>query len=183
MEFTNFTFKDIKYKNGPETDPKLTMKYSAESMDDGTIKEARDKWDELPQPRFREVWSDLVEYWKMNLEEVLSHEDGINWDYQHVRIYQVKIEWNNGKPIMVSYLARVSTSFGETAKIPTPPMQPGVIEGEVEALNELSDEAINFLHGARAQQSMDFDSEDEVSSEDYEEEDKVELSFTPPNQG
>jgi len=183
MEYQNHVFHDIKYKNGPETDPKLTMKYSAESMDDGTIKDARDKWDELPQPAFREVWSDLIQFWKMNMEDLISVEDGITWDYQHVRLYRVKIDWKNGKPIMVSYIAEVSAEFGETAKIQTPSMQPAVVEGEVDAINELADEAVNFLMGERSQQSLDFDSNDEVSSEDADDNThkEVEMEFTPPN--
>jgi hypothetical protein len=134
-------------------------------VEDGTIKEAKDKWEELPQPEFRKLWSDMVEFWKINLEEVISIKDGITWDYEHIRPYRIKIDWKNGKPIMVEYIAEVTAEYGETAKIPTPPMQPGMQSGEIDKIQSLADAAKDFLHGERSQQSLDFDSEEEVSSE------------------
>lgn len=168
MEFRNHTFSDIRYKNGPDTDPNLRLKYSAESIEDGTIKESKDKFDELPQPEFRELWGDLVEYWKLNLEDTLTDPEnghGIDWDYEAIRLYRVKIEWQNNKPVSVEYIAQVTGDYGETTRVATPPMSPTMMRGEIDDLEDLAKAAKDFLHGARAQQTLGFDDE-EVSSDD-----------------
>lgn len=151
MEYENFVFKSIKYKNGPERDPFVSLKYRAESMDDGTPKEAKDKFEDLPHKPFREIWSKLLQFWKLNMEEVLGE---IKWDHENIRLQQVKINWENEEPIAVKYIAKVATGFNETEKIPTPYISPGMEEGEIDLINDLCSKAEEFLHGARDQGNL-----------------------------
>ena len=161
MEYENFIFKDIMYKNGPERDPLLKMKYRAESIDDGTPKKAKDKFDELPQSGFREVWGRLIDFWKMNIEHVLTGSNPIDWDLRSCRIQRIKIKWESGDPVAVKYIAKVSTGFDETEKIPTPYVQPSMEEGELDVIKDLCEYSIRFLHGERDQAEISFGGEDE----------------------
>lgn len=168
MEYENFIFKGITYKNGPERDPYLKLKYRAESLDDGTPKDAKDKFDELPQKGFRKVWDRLLEFWRMNMEHVLG---SITWDTRSSRVQKVKIKWESGDPVAVKYVAKVATGFDETEKLPTPYVQPSMTEGELDAIKDLCEYAERYLHGERDQQDIFDDTQGDpqgVPSEDPE---------------
>lgn len=174
MEYTNFTFTSITYRNGPDRDPFVSLKYRAESLDDGTPKKAKDKFDELPQKAFREAWAKLIEFWKINLEDILGD---IDWDAEGIRIEKVQIKWEDETPGVVKYVAKVSTGFDNTETIPTPYMQPGMQEGEIEVINDLCDAAEAFLHGERDQGELQFeDNEDKEEDEETDYNPETDLS-------
>jgi hypothetical protein len=168
MDYTNHQFSDIKYKDGPDRDPKVTLKYEALSTETDEIKETKDKFHRTPSFDFREVWRGLIEFWKMNMEEILGD---IDWNLEEVRMSRIKIKYQNDKPVAVQYYATVTAPFDEQETIPTPFVQPSMAEGEIEQVRSLCDEAVLYLKGKQDQQKMEFSDESEPESNDSSDED------------
>jgi len=163
MDYTNHQFSDIKYKDGPDRDPKVTLKYEALSTDTDEIKETKDKFHRTPSFDFREVWRGLIEFWKMNMEEILGD---IDWNLEEVRMSRIKIKYQNSKPVAVQYYATVTAPFDEQETIPTPFVQPSMAEGEIDQVRSLCEEAVLYLKGKQDQQKMEFSDEPEDEPED-----------------
>jgi len=170
MDYTNHQFSDIKYKDGPDRDPKVTLKYEALSTETDEIKETKDKFHRTPSFDFREVWRGLIEFWKMNMEEILGD---IDWNLEEVRMSRIKIKYQNDKPVAVQYYATVTAPFDEQETIPTPFVQPSMAEGEIEQVRSLCDEAVLYLKGKQDQQKMEFGDDDSSSKSSEDEDDTV----------
>lgn len=159
MEYTDFRFEKIKFKNSPETTPKVTVWYNALPLDDEvhSRKDAKDKFEELPHADFRDVWGRLRQFWKANLSALLIKEDAsMKWGLDHQRLTTVRLDWEEDRIMGVRYFCEVYDAQGRSVNIGTPAMQPSVYEGEMELLEDLCSEVKNYLHGARDQQSLDF---------------------------
>jgi len=167
MDYTNHQFSDIKYKDGPDRDPRVTLKYEALSKETDEVKETKDKFHRTPSFDFREVWRGLIEFWKMNMEEILGD---IDWNLEEVRMSRIKIKYQNSKPVAVQYYATVTAPFDEQETIPTPFVQPSMAEGEIEQVRSLCKEAVAYLKGKQDQQKMEFG--DDTPSNDSPEEDE-----------
>jgi hypothetical protein len=167
MDYTNHQFSDIKYKDGPDRDPKVTLKYEALSTETDEVKETKDKFHRTPSFDFREVWRGLIEFWKMNMEEILGD---IDWNLEEVRMSRIKIKYQNSKPVAVQYYATVTAPFDEQETIPTPFVQPSMAEGEIEQVRSLCKEAVAYLKGKQDQQKMEFGND--TPSDDSSEEDE-----------
>lgn len=185
MEHEDILIKDVKYLNGEDRDPKVTIKYSGKPMDGSSREDVKRTKPDLPHKAFRKAWTELVQYWKENIKKLLCGNEGdIPWGFDSIRMRQVKIDWrDDSEPGMVSYKADIIAPFDEGVTVPTPLMQPTMINGEIEAIREFASHVKDFLHGATDQGSL-FDDTDEpdnvketVSSEDTEEDDKIEIDF------
>jgi len=163
MDYTDHKFTDIKYKDGPDRDPKVTLKYEAISEETDEVVQSKDKFERTPHHTFRNEWRKLIKYWKMNLEEILGD---IDWNIEDIRMSRIKIKYQNGKPVAVQYYATVTAPFDEQETIPTPYVQPSMAEGEIDTVRNLCGEAIEYLNGKQDQQKMEFD---DTNSEDEEE--------------
>jgi hypothetical protein len=168
MDYTNHKFFDIKYKDGPERDPKVTLKYEAISTETDEVKETKDKFERTPHFDFRELWRGLIEYWKMNMQEILGN---IKWNIEEIRMSRIKIKYQNGKPVAVQYYATVTAPFDEQETIPTPFVQPSMAEGEIDQVRSLCEEAVEYLKGKQDQQKMEFSDESETMKDDSSDED------------
>jgi hypothetical protein len=159
MTYSDHTFSKISFKNKADDLPRLTLEYMAVGPDD-TVKDAKDSFVELPHASFRDAWGRLLPHWKGHLEDVIGE---VEWDLERARVTTIRLEEMNGMVATVRYWVTCYTASDDAVTISTPEV--ATSEEERAVLEEVREAAVEFLEGARDQESLFEIDEDDFPSE------------------
>jgi len=161
MDFSDHTFSKIKFQNGPDETPKLTLVYTAVAPDD-TLKDAKDAFPgAVPHQGFLDEWYGMMTYWKRHIEWVLGT---VDWDLRNAYPTTIKLTCEAGEIVTARYWVTARTENQEAVTISTPEVP--VAPEEKRHLNAVCAAAGKFLAGARGEPDL-FDDGDNGALPDH----------------